>query len=66
MAVTARSSRWRFGSGMATKVRGVAAVVELVDRTRLRLVGSLIVALADGSAAIERWVKANGGPVGDA
>ncbi len=44
----------------------IAAVVELVDRTRLRLVGSLIVALADGSAAIERWVKANGGPVGDA
>jgi hypothetical protein len=29
-------------------------------------VGSLLIALADGSGAIERWLKANGGPVGDA
>jgi len=30
------------------------------------MLGTLLLALADGAGAIERWLKANGGPVGDA
>ncbi|HEX2677526.1 MAG TPA: hypothetical protein VHM19_12820 [Polyangiales bacterium] len=54
---------WLWEGGVSPRVSGL---VELLDRTRLRLVGSLLIALADGSGAIERWLKANGGPVGDA
>lgn len=52
---------WDGGSGPR-----LAPLLELVDRTRLRMLGSLLLALADGAGAIERWIKRHGGPVGDA
>jgi hypothetical protein len=52
---------WEGGKGPR-----VAALVELLDRTRLRSVGALLIALADGGAAVERWLRSNGGPVGSA
>lgn len=54
---------WLWDGGKSPRL---SQLVELLDRTRLRLVGSLLIALADGAQAIERWIKANGGPVGDA
>ncbi len=54
---------WLWEGGQGPRL---AAVVELVDRPQLRLVGTLFVALADGASAIDRWLRASGGPVGQA
>ena len=54
---------WFWEGGQSPRV---ASLLELVDRTRLRTLGSLLIALADGADAIERWVRASGGPVGEA
>jgi hypothetical protein len=54
---------WFWEGGQSPRI---ASLLELVDRSRLRTLGTLLLALADGADAIERWVKASGGPVGDA
>jgi hypothetical protein len=54
---------WLWEGGTSPRV---GALIELLDRTRLRSVGALLIALADGGAAVERWLRANGGPVGSA
>ena len=54
---------WFWEGGTSPRV---ATLLELMDRTQLRMLGTLWLALADGQAAIERWIKANGGPVGEA
>lgn len=54
---------WFWEGGQSPRV---ASLLELVDRTRLRTLGSLLIALADGADAIERWLRASGGPVGEA
>ncbi|HEX7480664.1 MAG TPA: hypothetical protein VF331_22885 [Polyangiales bacterium] len=54
---------WLWEGGQGPRL---SAVVELVDRTRLRMVGTLLVALSEGASAIDRWLRANGGAVGDA
>jgi hypothetical protein len=54
---------WFWEGGKSPRL---SSLLELLDRTRLRLLGSLLMSLAEGAPAIERWIKANGGPVGDA
>ncbi len=54
---------WLWEGGQSPRL---SALVELVDRTRLRMVGTLLVALSEGASAIDRWLRANGGAVGDA
>jgi hypothetical protein len=54
---------WLWEGGQSPRM---GAVIELVDRTRLRMVGTLLVALSEGAAAIDRWLRAHGGAVGNA
>jgi len=55
---------WLWGDGGRGPSFGVA--VELLDKVHLRRVGSLLSAMADGADAIDRWIRNNGGFVGDA
>ena len=41
-------------------------LLQLLDPRRLRLLGSLLMALSESRAAVDRWLRANGGPVGEA
>lgn len=55
---------WLWGEGERGPNFGSA--VELLDRKHLHRVGSLLTAMADGADAIDRWIRSNGGFVGDA
>lgn len=55
---------WLWGEGDRGPNFGTA--VELLDRPHLHRVGSLLTAMADGAEAIDRWIRSNGGFVGDA
>jgi len=55
---------WLWGDGERGPNLGTA--VELLDRPHLHRVGSLLTAMADGPDAIDRWIRSNGGFVGDA
>lgn len=55
---------WLWGEGERGPNFGTA--VELLDRAHLHRVGSLLTAMADGADGIDRWIRSNGGFVGDA
>jgi hypothetical protein len=45
---------------------GLGSTLTLLDAAHLHLVGGLLVALSEDGAAIDRWVRQNGGAAGDA
>ena len=55
---------WLWGEGGRGPSFGTA--VELLDRPHLHRVGSLLIAMSDGAEAVDRWIRSNGGFVGDA
>jgi len=42
------------------------SALTLLGAAHLHLVGGLLVAMSESSAAIDRWLRLNGGPAGDA
>jgi hypothetical protein len=54
-----------FGLWDGTRGQPFGTVLEQLDRAGLRLLGTLLVALADGEKALDKWAKVHGGPAGD-
>jgi hypothetical protein len=52
---------WEGGKGPP-----LGSALSLLGGAHLRLVGGLLVALSEDASAIDRWVRLNGGPAGDA